>query len=229
MRTVAVRGKALRDVETRCAAGDEVEHATRRKPAQHLRHDVRGQLRGREAAACPQAHRDRRVQVAARDVPDGEGHREHGQAEGERNAMQADADVRKGGGEHGTAAATEYEPERPKELGAVCLHLLLLLVERAPNVADAARECNAHAQKRSSHPKVACCPECLSHREFLAGPARTSAYVTRPSHLGSCCRRPACTSGDDPDAHVEALRATFATPLRAQTASAGNASGAMAR
>ena len=34
------------------------------------------------------------IQMAARDVPDGEGHRQHRQAEGERDAEEADADAR---------------------------------------------------------------------------------------------------------------------------------------
>jgi hypothetical protein len=49
--------------------------------------------------------------VAAGDVPDGEGHGEHGQAEGQRDPGQANADIRKGGGQYGTAATSENQPE----------------------------------------------------------------------------------------------------------------------
>jgi CubicO group peptidase (beta-lactamase class C family)/inosine-uridine nucleoside N-ribohydrolase len=54
--------------------------------------------------------------VAAGDVPDREGHREHGQAERQRHAEQPDADLRECGGEHGAATTAEDEPERADEL-----------------------------------------------------------------------------------------------------------------
>ena len=45
------------------------------------------------------------------------GHRQHGQAEGERDADEADAEFRKGGGENGAAAAAEHQPERTEKFG----------------------------------------------------------------------------------------------------------------
>ena len=62
----------------------------------------------------PSAYGNRRIEVTAGNVADGIGHREHGQAEGERDANPADADIRKAGCENGTAAAAEYEPESSK-------------------------------------------------------------------------------------------------------------------
>ena len=74
------------------------------------------------AAADDEADGDGRVQVAAGDVADGVGHGQHGEAEGERDADEADAEVRgpprqEARREHGAAAAAEDEPERADELG----------------------------------------------------------------------------------------------------------------
>ena len=64
--------------------------------ADDLGHDIGQQLLRREAAAGPEADRDRRIQVAPRDVPDGEGHRQHREAEGKRDTKKADPDVGEG-------------------------------------------------------------------------------------------------------------------------------------
>src|SRR5882672_148273 len=68
--------------------------------------------------------------MAAGDVPDGKGHREHGQPERKRNAEQADADVWKCRGEYRTSATAKNKPERSQELSAVLFHLLFLVCER---------------------------------------------------------------------------------------------------
>ena len=59
-----------------------------------------------------QADRDRGVEVSAGDVADGIGHGDHGEAEGQRDADQTDADLGKRGRQHGAAATTEHQPER---------------------------------------------------------------------------------------------------------------------
>jgi hypothetical protein len=83
-------------------------------------------------ATSPQG--DGRVEVATGDVADRVGHGEHGQAEGQRDAEEADAHVDAGvgvhhlGGQDGGAAAAEDEDEGPEGLrqepggGAVCGH-----------------------------------------------------------------------------------------------------------
>ena len=76
------------------------------------------QLGPGEAAADGEAERDGRVEVAARDRADGVGHGQDRQAEGERDAGEADAELGKAGGEHGAAAAAEDEPEGADGLGA---------------------------------------------------------------------------------------------------------------
>ena len=60
---------------------------------------------------------DGRVEMAARDVADGRRHREHGEAEGEGDAQEADPEIGIRGGEHGAAAAAEHEPEGADRLG----------------------------------------------------------------------------------------------------------------
>ncbi len=103
-----------------------IEHAAASDRAQHLGDDVGQELAAREPAAGPEPDRDRRIEVAARDVPDGVGHRQHGQAEGQRDAEEADAQLGKRRRQHRAAAPAEDQPERPDELRPVLSHGLLL-------------------------------------------------------------------------------------------------------
>lgn len=82
----AVRREAARQVEAGCAAGDEVEKGRADDRANDLRGDVGGDLIGREPAACGKADRYGGVQMAARNMADRVGHRDHGEAKGERHA-----------------------------------------------------------------------------------------------------------------------------------------------
>ena len=70
--------------------------------------------RNRRAERQPDG--DRGVEVAAADVPDGVGHRDHGEAEGEGHAEVADADVGHAGGQDGRAAPAEHQHEGAEEL-----------------------------------------------------------------------------------------------------------------
>ena len=116
---VAVRRQAAgSDVEAGLAAGDHQQHARPDDPADHLRHDVRQQLRGREPLASPQPHRDGRIEVAARDVPDRVRHRQDGEPEGERDAKPADPDVRERRRQHRAPAPAEHQPERAEASAA---------------------------------------------------------------------------------------------------------------
>ena len=54
--------------------------------------------------------------MAAGDVADGEGHGEYGEAEGERDARKADAELRIGGGKSARSAAAEDQPKGAEEL-----------------------------------------------------------------------------------------------------------------
>ena len=74
-----------------------------------------------EPPAQRQADGDGGVEVAAADVPDGVGHRQHGQAEREGHAQESDPDVGHTGREDGRAAASEDQHEGAEELGGESL------------------------------------------------------------------------------------------------------------
>jgi hypothetical protein len=78
-----------------------------------LGHDVRRHVLPVEPLAHGQTDGDGRVEVSARHVTDGVRHRDHGQAEGQGDAVEADVTA----GEDGCAAAAEDQPERPECLG----------------------------------------------------------------------------------------------------------------
>src|SRR6185437_16464666 len=69
------------------------------------------------AAADHQPQGDGGVQMATRDMSDGEGHGQQGQPEGQCDAEQAYAYVRKRGGEHGAAAPPQNQPKCADQLG----------------------------------------------------------------------------------------------------------------
>ena len=94
------------------AAGDDTERIRGEHGAGDLRHDVGNDVVGLHASAGEQAECDSGIEVAARDVPDGIRHGDDGETEGQRDADQADADVRERGCEHCAAATSEHQPER---------------------------------------------------------------------------------------------------------------------
>src|SRR5207245_8820737 len=61
----------------------------------------------------PDAHR--RVQVASRNMADGKGHSQNGEAEGQGDAGISDADTRDPGGKHSRSASAENQPKCSKE------------------------------------------------------------------------------------------------------------------
>ncbi len=65
-----------------------------------------------------------RVEMTARNMADGIGHRDDGEAEGERNAEQPYTDIRKTGGDDCAAAAGKSKPERTDSFGDIflCIH-----------------------------------------------------------------------------------------------------------
>jgi hypothetical protein len=80
-----------------------------------LRYDIGSQLGSREALADHQPRADGWIQVASRDVSDGEGHGEDGQAERKGDTEEADSDRWKACGQYGGAASTKYQPEGSEE------------------------------------------------------------------------------------------------------------------
>ena len=72
-----------------------------------------------EALPDDQAQGDGGVVVPAGDVPEGVRRAQHGEAEGEAHADEADAQVRprrEVGGQHRRATPGEHEPERAEQL-----------------------------------------------------------------------------------------------------------------
>src|SRR6056297_1855912 len=120
---------------------DGVEEDRGDEPADDLRDPVERHLGPGEAAADREAERHGRVEVAAGDVADRVGHRQDREAEGERDAHEADAQFGKAGGEDGTAATAEYEPEGAEGFGCEFLdHLgLFILSLESRTIRGAAR------------------------------------------------------------------------------------------
>ena len=83
------------------------------------------QLAGLKPASNHQPDRDGGVEVAARDVANGEGHGEHGETECEGDPHEADAEVDRCGAfcgeefgrEHSAAASAQDQPAGAEELG----------------------------------------------------------------------------------------------------------------
>src|SRR5215510_4105601 len=60
-----------------------------------------------------QPNRDRRVEMASRDVADGVGHRQRRQTEGQRDSQKTDSSFGEFRREHGASATSENQPESP--------------------------------------------------------------------------------------------------------------------
>ena len=121
---VGGQGIAATEGEAFTTTGDAVDQATGGEGAQHLGHHVGQHLGTGELASRPEPEGHGGVDVASGDVTDRVGGSQQGETEGEGNAEEAEA-KRVGGGvvigehgsQHGTAAATEHEPEGTDEFG----------------------------------------------------------------------------------------------------------------
>src|SRR5690606_4231489 len=117
MLAVPVRGEPGGRVELGCAARDDVKHGRGNDPAENLSDDIRQEAGCREASAGPQSHGDGWIEMRARYRPQRIGTREHREAERESDAREPDPELRECRGEHGAAAAAEYEPEGAEKFG----------------------------------------------------------------------------------------------------------------
>ena len=115
---IAVAGKTSGKIEAGLATGDQIKDQRCKDRAGKLSQDVGQQLPGRSATAGEQPDSHRGVEMTARDMADRIGHRHDGQSESQRNADQANADFGEFGGQHGTAAPAQNEPEGPEKLGS---------------------------------------------------------------------------------------------------------------
>src|SRR5690242_13550751 len=111
MYAVAIRSESSRDIEPGAPARNHEEQPGSDDGTRHLSGDVTGQRLTGETAACPQAERHRRIEVAAGNAAEGVRSRNDGETECERDADEPDAQGWKRGGEQRTAAPGEHEPE----------------------------------------------------------------------------------------------------------------------
>src|SRR6266480_2467872 len=123
---VAVRCKSLGNIKAWSTTGYDVQHAACNDSAEHLRRDVGRELAGRETTTSPKPDRNRWVEMATRDMADGECHGQHRQTERERNTEQTNADVRKCRSKNCAPAPAKNKPERPEKLRAILFHFFLL-------------------------------------------------------------------------------------------------------
>ena len=115
MDAVTVGGEAAIERESLFAAGDSVKRARGEDGAEQLGDNVGRQFAGREALCDDQADRDGGVEMAAGDVADGECHGKHGEAEGECDPGESDAEPRVRGREDSCAAASKDQPESSEQ------------------------------------------------------------------------------------------------------------------
>ena len=116
MGAVAVGSEpACLGVEPGLPAGQRVEHSRSHDRRDDLGDDVGQDVAGVSPLAQPQPQRHGGVEVAPGDVPEGVGHREHRQAEGQGNAQQPDPDRGELGGQHRAPASTQNQYKRPDE------------------------------------------------------------------------------------------------------------------
>src|SRR6516225_4984900 len=113
---IAVSGKTAWH-PARLARCDDPQYRGRDDGRDHLSDDVGDDVSAWAASSAPQADRDRRVEVTARNVTDGVSHGQNCQPEGEGDTEKADPEARKSGSQDSRAAATEYQPKGAKELG----------------------------------------------------------------------------------------------------------------
>ena len=97
MLAITIRGQSRGHVEARLPACNEQQYRGCSDGTQHLRDDVGHEVLGGETSANHQADRHGWIQMTARNVANGIGHRQHRESERQRHADQADADIRKRG------------------------------------------------------------------------------------------------------------------------------------
>jgi hypothetical protein len=93
----AVGREAVLGDEPVPALGHDEQDEGRADGCADLRDDIRRDVLPVEPLRLREADRDRRVEVPARHVADGVRHREHGQAEGDRDSMVSSSSGRLGG------------------------------------------------------------------------------------------------------------------------------------
>src|SRR5580698_1536300 len=118
MVAVAVGSEAAgRGIEPDLAAGDDIEHRSRRNSADHLGNDVRNHILATEPSTCEQAHGDSRIEVRTGNAGTRVGHRYYRQAEGQCHPQEADTEPRESGCQDSATAAPKYQPKGTEKFG----------------------------------------------------------------------------------------------------------------
>ena len=119
-----------------------------RQGADYLRDDVARCFLAIETASSNKADRDCWIQVTTRDVTNGVRHRKYGETKGQRNAEQANANIRKRRGENSAAATAEHEPKGTGKFCEVFLIHYFPPVERI--------ECTPIPSHGCAHSEISC-------------------------------------------------------------------------
>lgn len=155
-------------------------------------------MRGGETSARPESDPDRGVEESARDRTERANHDEAGETERQREAREADSELRECRGQNSAAAATEYEPERADELSR-CFGNITDVCSRMAG--DAPPVCCAGKENANSPVRACCEPserrassafqyqprESSRGSKLRNGPVRSgrSVLATRKRHLPS--------------------------------------------
>ncbi len=112
-----VGGKPTRTGKARLTRGDQVEHQPGRHRAHHLCDPVRHQILGLVTPRHDQPQRHRRIEMTAGNVTHGIGHGQDRQTECQADTQPANSNIGHTGGQHGTAAAAQNQPECADKFG----------------------------------------------------------------------------------------------------------------
>src|SRR6201999_3599502 len=102
--------------------------------ANHLRDDVGNEEARRESSSACQSDRHCRIEMTPRDMSDGIGHREHGEAESERHAEYSNSHLGNAGSDHRTAATAKRQPKGADCLGSVFIAVHTTLPQFSPSL-----------------------------------------------------------------------------------------------
>src|SRR5882757_1619700 len=117
MGTVPVAGKAAGNIKPSLTTGDDEKHSGSCQAAKNLSDNIRYELTGRKPPARHQPKRNGWVQVASRDMANGESHRKNSETERQRHANKPNSQIWKSGSKNSSAATSKNQPKRAYEFG----------------------------------------------------------------------------------------------------------------
>ena len=110
-------GREAADLGAGLAGCDDIEDRRAGDAAEHLGDHVLDDLTPGEASPGSEPDRYGGIEVAARHAAHGIDHGEDGEAEGERDADEADPELRKGCGQDRAAASAQHQPGGSQKFG----------------------------------------------------------------------------------------------------------------